>query len=112
MFFFKPSTDVDILNDLSKGQRGAVDDNLADAHEVAKQAEAAKACLLEEAMEELKKEQHSQNDLLQMAKRLAQLKDLDPEKGRVHLVYPRPFTSVKKYSYIQNNKRTCKTCVF
>lgn len=77
---------ADTLNDLSKGQKGALDDNLAEAHEVAKQAEAEKARLLEEAMEELKKEQHSQNDILQMAKRLAQLKDQDPEKGRPHLV--------------------------
>lgn len=92
--FLKPSAGVDALNDLSKG---AVDDNLAEAHEVAKQAEAAKARLLEEAMEELKKEQHSQNDILQMAKRLALLKDQDPEKGRPHLVLTRPFTVVKKY---------------
>lgn len=77
---FNPEYSVDALNDLSKGQRGAVEDNLAEAHEIAKQAEAAKARLLEEAMEELKKEQHSQNDILQMAKRLAQLKDQDPEK--------------------------------
>lgn len=81
---------VDGLNDLSKGERGAVDDNLADAQEVAKKAEAEKARLLEEAMEELKKEQHSQNHILQMAKRLAQLKDQDPEKGRPH--FTRPFT--------------------
>lgn len=107
MDFLKPSVDVDALNDLSKGQRGAVDDNLAEAHEVAKEAEAAKARLLEEAMEELKKEQHSQNDILQMAKRLAQLKDQDPEKGRHHLVLTRLFMFVKKYNYIQNNERTC-----
>uniref|UniRef100_A0A3B5K0X7 Zinc finger, FYVE domain containing 19 n=1 Tax=Takifugu rubripes TaxID=31033 RepID=A0A3B5K0X7_TAKRU len=75
-----PEYSVDGLNDLSKAERGAVDDNLAEAHEVAKQAEAEKARLLEEAMQELKKEQHSQNDILQMAKRLAQLKDQDPEK--------------------------------
>lgn len=86
MDFLKSSADADALNDLSKGQKGASDDNLAEAHEVGKQAEAEKARLLEEAMEELKKEQHSQNDILQMAKRLAQLKDQDPEKGRPHLV--------------------------
>lgn len=106
MDFFKPPAGVDALNDLSKGQRGAVDDNLAEADEIAKQAEAAKARLLEEAMEELKKEQHSQNDILQMAKRLAQLKDQDPEKGRPQLVLPRPFTFVKKYNYIQDDERT------
>lgn len=105
--FFKPSAGVGGLNDLSEGQRGAVDDNLAKAHEVAKQTEAAKARLLEEAMEELKKELHSQNDILQMAKRLAQLKDQDQEKGRTHLVLARPFTFVKKYNFIQNNEKTC-----
>lgn len=76
-----------------------MDENLAEAHDVAKQAEAAKARLLEEAMEELKKEQLSQSDILQMAKRLAQLKDHDPERGRAHLSLPR----LKQYNYIQNN---------
>lgn len=94
--FTGPSAGVDGLNNLSKAERGAVDDNLAEAHEVVKQAEAEKARLLEEAMEELKKEQHSQNDILQMAKRLAQLKDQDPEKGGPHFVLTRPFTFVKK----------------
>lgn len=93
--FLKPSAGVDVLNDLSKGRCEAVDENLAEANEVAKQAEAAKARLLEEAMEELKKEQHSQNDILQMAKRLAQLKGQDPEKGTPQLVLTRPFTLQK-----------------
>lgn len=101
---FTGPSGVDGLNDLSKAERGAVDDNLAEAHEVAKQAEAEKARLLEEAMLELKKEQHSQNDILQMAKRLAQLKDQDPEKGRPHFVLTRPFTFVKKITKI-NYKR-------
>lgn len=84
---------MDGLNYLS--EKGAVDDNLVEGYDVAKQAEAEKARLLEEAMEELKKEKHSQNDILQMAKRLAQLKDQDPEKGRPHHVFTRPFTFVK-----------------
>lgn len=87
---YQPSAGPDSLNDLSKGERETVDDNLADAQEVAVQAEAEKNRLLEEAMGELKKEQHSQNDILQMAKRLAQLKGQDPEKGRPPLVLTRP----------------------
>lgn len=70
------------MNDLSKGEMGALDDNLTENQDVAKQLVAEKARLIEEAKEALRKEQESQNDILHMAKRLAQLKDQDPDKGR------------------------------
>lgn len=103
--FIGPSAGIDGLNDLSKTEKVAVNDNLAEAHNVAKQAEAEKTRLLEEAMEELKKEQHSQNDVLQMAKRLAQLKDQDPEKGGPHFVFT--FYICQKIT-----KKIIKGCVF
>lgn len=72
------------MNDLNKGETEAQDENLVANNEVVKQLEAEKTRLLEEAMEELKKEQHTQDQVLQMAKRLAQLKGQDPDKGRVY----------------------------
>lgn len=72
------------MNDLNKGEVGALDENLSENHEAVKQLEAEKARLLEEAMKELRNEQHSQNQVLQMAKRLAELKGQDPDKGRSH----------------------------
>lgn len=72
------------MNDLNKGETEAQDENLVENNEVVKQLEAEKARLLEEAMEELRKEQHTQDQVLQMAKRLAQLKGQDPDKGRVY----------------------------
>ncbi|XP_019940667.1 abscission/NoCut checkpoint regulator [Paralichthys olivaceus] len=72
------------MNDLNKGEGGILDENLEenqdaqqDAH---KHLEAEKARLLEEAMVELRTEQHSQDQILHMAKRLAQLKGQDPDK--------------------------------
>nr|XP_046269060.1 abscission/NoCut checkpoint regulator [Scatophagus argus] len=68
------------MNDLNKGEGGTLDENLEENQESAKQLEAEKASLLEEAMQELRKEQHSQDQVLHMAKRLAQLKGQDPDK--------------------------------
>ncbi|XP_035023878.1 abscission/NoCut checkpoint regulator isoform X1 [Hippoglossus stenolepis] len=72
------------MNDLNKGEGGILDENLEenqDVHQDAqKQLEAEKARLLEEAMAELRTEQHSQDQILHMAKRLAQLKGQDPDK--------------------------------
>lgn len=70
------------MNDLNKGQTEALDENLEQNNDADKQLEAEKARLLDEAMEELKKEQHSQNQVLEMARRLAQLKGQDPDKGK------------------------------
>lgn len=67
-----------------------MDENLDENQDEVKQLEAEKARLLEEAMEELRKEHHSQDQVLDMAKRLAQLKGQDPDKGTSHtkiLVY-------------------------
>uniref|UniRef100_A0A3Q3VM51 FYVE-type domain-containing protein n=1 Tax=Mola mola TaxID=94237 RepID=A0A3Q3VM51_MOLML len=76
-----PECSVDShMNDLSIGEAEVLDENLMENHEEAKQLESEKACLLEEAIEELKKEQHSQSQILNMAKRLAQLKGQDPDK--------------------------------
>lgn len=68
------------MNDLNKGEAGTLDENLEENQDAAKQLEAEKAHLLEEAMEELRKESHSQDQILHMAKRLAQLKGQDPDK--------------------------------
>lgn len=68
------------MNDLNKGQ--TLDENLEQNNDAAKQLEAEKARLLDQAMEELKKEQHSQNQVLEMARRLAKLKGQDPDKGK------------------------------
>lgn len=69
------------MNDLNKGAEGTLEDNLDENQEASKQLEAEKTRLLEEAMQELKKEHHTQDQILHMAKRLAQLKGQDPDKG-------------------------------
>lgn len=80
-----PSAGVDNhMNDLNKGEGWTLDENLEEHHDAVKQLDAEKARLLEEAMEELRTEQHSQDQILHMAKRLAQLKGQDPEKGISH----------------------------
>lgn len=78
------------MNDLNKGEGGTLDENLEENQEVDKQLETEKARVLEEAMEELRKERHSQDQILHMAKRMATLKGQDPDKGASHtkiLVY-------------------------
>lgn len=69
------------MNDLNKGEAGTSTENLEGNEDAVKQLEAEKSRLLEEAMEELRREQHSQDQILDMAKRLAQLKGQDPDKG-------------------------------
>lgn len=78
------------MNDLNKGQTEALDENLEQNNDADKQLEAEKARLLDEAMEELKKEQHSQNQVLEMARRLAQLKGQDPNKGKSYILVLQP----------------------
>uniref|UniRef100_A0A3P8UEH7 Zinc finger, FYVE domain containing 19 n=1 Tax=Cynoglossus semilaevis TaxID=244447 RepID=A0A3P8UEH7_CYNSE len=61
-------------NDLNKGS-----DNVEENLDTDKQLESQKDHLLEEAIEQLRREQNSQDQTLQMARRLAQLKGQDPD---------------------------------
>lgn len=79
-FVLFPFEGVD-MNDLNKGEGAASDENLEDNQGGIRKLEAEKDRLLEEAMKELRKEHHSQDQILHMAKRLAQLKGQDPDKG-------------------------------
>lgn len=74
------SVDVECMNDLNKVEVRTLEDNLEENNEDPKQLEAEKTRVLEEAMLELKKEKHTQDEILKMAKRLAQLKGQDPDK--------------------------------
>ncbi|XP_012692296.2 abscission/NoCut checkpoint regulator isoform X2 [Clupea harengus] len=74
------ATSDSLLNDLNKPKDDLLDENLDDVQKAAKQLEAEKSRLLAEAMTELQRDQHSQEQILQMAKRLAQLKGQDPNK--------------------------------
>lgn len=76
-----PECSVDgLMNDLNKGDGTTTDENMEDNQETAKQLEAEKDQVLEEAMLELRKEHHTQDQILHMAKRLAELKGQDPDK--------------------------------
>lgn len=72
--------DTDCMNDLNKVEAQTLEDNLEENNEDSKQLEAEKTRVLEEAMLELKKEKHTQDEILKMAKRLAALKGQDPDK--------------------------------
>ncbi|XP_037550612.1 abscission/NoCut checkpoint regulator [Nematolebias whitei] len=77
----RPESNID-LNDLNKGEGAELDEDLEDNQGAVKQLEAEKDHLLEEAMKELRNEHHTQDEILDMAKRLAQLKGQDPNKVR------------------------------
>ncbi|KAG7502981.1 abscission ut checkpoint regulator [Solea senegalensis] len=79
-FIALPADVAGRMNDLNRGEEGILDENLEENQDAQQQLESEKARLLEEAMEELRKEQHSQDQILHMAKRLAQLKGQDPDK--------------------------------
>jgi len=75
--------DNNLLNNLNKGEACGPEVNLdMDQDQDEARLEAEKNRVLEEAMRELRQEQGSQEQVLQMAKRLALLKGLDPDKGR------------------------------
>ncbi|XP_060789972.1 abscission/NoCut checkpoint regulator [Neoarius graeffei] len=72
---------VTSLNDLNKqASSETVDENLDDEQLSLKKIEEEKSRLLAKAMEELKREENCQGQLLQVAKRLAVLQGRDPDK--------------------------------
>ncbi|KAG7281226.1 hypothetical protein CRUP_019751 [Coryphaenoides rupestris] len=73
--------DDNLLNNLNKGEACGPEVNLDQDQDLDQaRLEAEKNRVLEEAMQELRQEQGSQEQVLQMAKRLALLKGLDPDK--------------------------------
>lgn len=69
------------MNDLNKVEEKTAEENLEENQDASKQLEAETSRLLDEAKEELRKQSYSQDQFLQMAKRLAELKGEDPNKG-------------------------------
>ncbi|XP_077395595.1 abscission/NoCut checkpoint regulator [Festucalex cinctus] len=67
------------MNDLNKGEDWTLQDNMDEKQDSRKQLETEATRLLEEAQKELRKDQKSTEEMLNMAKRLALLKDQDPD---------------------------------
>lgn len=78
-----------------------MEENSEQNDDAAKQLEAEKARLLEEVREELRKEQHSQNQVLEIARRLAQLQGQDPDKGKCGCCHTMFFAHFRSYQIRQ-----------
>ncbi|XP_053701704.1 abscission/NoCut checkpoint regulator [Synchiropus splendidus] len=68
-----------LMNDLNKGEQRSSEDNLEENQSESKDLEAEKQRLVNEAIRDLKQAQHTQDQILDVAKRLAQLRGQDPE---------------------------------
>ncbi|XP_061651260.1 abscission/NoCut checkpoint regulator isoform X2 [Phyllopteryx taeniolatus] len=77
------SKDNGRMNDLNKGGERTQQGNMDENQDSRRQLEIEGARLLEEAQEELKKDHHSTEQILNMAKRLALLKGQDPDKVKM-----------------------------
>ncbi|XP_061699690.1 abscission/NoCut checkpoint regulator [Syngnathoides biaculeatus] len=78
-----PGSNDGVMNDLNKGGAKTQQDNMDENQDPRRQLEIEAAQLLEEARAELKKDRHSSEQILNMAKRLALLKGQDPEKVKM-----------------------------
>lgn len=93
------------MNDLNKQEGDRLEENLDNGsglQDAARQLEDKKNRLLADAMEDLRRDRCSQEQVLQMAKRLAQLKGQDPDKGKLLNVDINPPPPPYKY-FIQNH---------